>query len=97
MYGTTEIGVVLVNYPGARDYLVKPGSLGKAVEGYELKILPETAEGPGAAAHAESARKAGVLARVHQDEQHEDHGEPDLQDREDRFHVAKSIATFART
>ena len=30
MYGTTEIGVVLVNYPGAGDYVVKPGSLGKA-------------------------------------------------------------------
>jgi len=28
---------------------VKPGSLGKAVAGYELRILPEEAEGPGAA------------------------------------------------
>src|SRR3546814_8331499 len=26
MYGTTEIGVVLVNYPGAPDYVVKPRS-----------------------------------------------------------------------
>ena len=31
MYGTTEIGVVLVNYPGAEDFRVKPGSLGKPV------------------------------------------------------------------
>jgi acetyl-CoA synthetase len=38
MYGTTEIGVVLVNYPGARDYLVKPGSLGKAVPGQKLQV-----------------------------------------------------------
>ena len=38
MYGTTEIGVVLVNYPGANDYVVKPGSLGKAVPGLKLEV-----------------------------------------------------------
>lgn len=38
MYGTTEIGVVLVNYPGASDYVVKPGSLGKAVPGLKLQV-----------------------------------------------------------
>lgn len=38
MYGTTEIGVVLVNYPGADDYKVKPGSLGKAVPGLKLQV-----------------------------------------------------------
>jgi acetyl-CoA synthetase len=38
MYGTTEVGVVLVNYPGASDYVVKPGSLGKAVPGLELQV-----------------------------------------------------------
>jgi acetyl-CoA synthetase len=38
MYGTTEIGVVLVNYPGAGDYVVKPGSLGKAVPGLRLQV-----------------------------------------------------------
>jgi acetyl-CoA synthetase len=37
MYGTTEIGVVLVNYPGAQDFTVKPGSLGKAVPGQRLE------------------------------------------------------------
>ena len=25
MYGTTEIGVILVSYPGAGDFAVKPG------------------------------------------------------------------------
>lgn len=43
MYGTTEIGVVLVNYPGADDYTVKPGSLGKAVPGQKLQV--QTPEG----------------------------------------------------
>jgi len=38
MYGTTEIGVVLVNYPGATDFVVKPGSLGKAVPGQKLEV-----------------------------------------------------------
>lgn len=38
MYGTTEIGVVLVNYPGADDFHVKPGSLGKAVPGQRLEV-----------------------------------------------------------
>jgi acetyl-CoA synthetase len=38
MYGTTEIGVVLVNYPGATDYKVKPGSLGKPVPGLRLQV-----------------------------------------------------------
>lgn len=38
MYGTTEIGVVLVNYPGATDFTVKPGSLGKPVPGLKLEV-----------------------------------------------------------
>ncbi len=38
MYGTTEIGVVLVNYPGAGDFTVKPGALGKAVPGQRLEV-----------------------------------------------------------
>jgi acetyl-CoA synthetase len=38
MYGTTEIGVVLVNFPGAEDYVVKPGSLGKPIPGLRLEV-----------------------------------------------------------
>jgi acetyl-CoA synthetase len=38
MYGTTEIGVVLVNYPGASDYVVRPGSLGKPIPGLKLEV-----------------------------------------------------------
>ncbi|GAB3102351.1 acyl--CoA ligase [Aestuariicella hydrocarbonica] len=38
MYGTTEIGVVLVNFPGADDYQVKPGSLGKPIPGLKLEV-----------------------------------------------------------
>ncbi|CAG4914020.1 acyl-CoA synthetase [Paraburkholderia gardini] len=38
MYGTTEIGVVLVSYPGANDFPVKAGSLGKAVPGVRVEV-----------------------------------------------------------
>jgi len=36
-------------YASNRPGDIKPGSLGKVVDGYELRILPEEAEGPGAA------------------------------------------------
>jgi acetyl-CoA synthetase len=38
MYGTTEVGVVLANYPGATDFAVKPGSLGKPVPGLRVEV-----------------------------------------------------------
>ena len=38
MYGTTEIGVILVNYPGAADIVVKPGALGKPVPGGKVEV-----------------------------------------------------------
>ncbi|MGE4243627.1 acyl-CoA synthetase [Ramlibacter sp.] len=38
MYGTTEIGVVLVSYPGASDFAVKRGSLGKPIPGGRVEV-----------------------------------------------------------
>jgi len=38
MYGTTEIGVILVSYPGATDFVVKPGSLGKPIPGGRVEV-----------------------------------------------------------
>lgn len=38
MYGTTEIGVILVNYPGAPDFEVRRGSLGKAIPGGRVDV-----------------------------------------------------------
>ena len=38
MYGTTEIGVILVSYPGAADFTVKRGSLGKPVPGGRVEV-----------------------------------------------------------
>jgi len=38
IYGTTEVGVIIANYPGADDCPVKPGALGKPVPGVELAV-----------------------------------------------------------
>ena len=38
MYGTTEIGVILVSYPGAKDFVVKPSSLGKPIPGGKVEV-----------------------------------------------------------
>jgi acetyl-CoA synthetase len=43
MYGTTEIGVILVSYPGAPDFVVKPGSLGKPIPAARVEV--QDAEG----------------------------------------------------
>lgn len=38
MYGTTEIGVIVVSYPGAPDFPVKAGALGKPVPGVRVEV-----------------------------------------------------------
>ncbi len=38
IYGTTEVGVVLANYPGAPDFPVKDGSLGRPVPGVAVEV-----------------------------------------------------------
>jgi acetyl-CoA synthetase len=39
MYGSTEVGVIIANYPGFADHEVRPGTLGKAVPGHEVAIV----------------------------------------------------------
>lgn len=38
MYGTTEVGVILVCYPGAADFPMKRGSLGKPPPGVRVEV-----------------------------------------------------------
>ena len=38
MYGTTEVGVILADYPGAPDYAARPGALGKPVPGVRVEV-----------------------------------------------------------
>ena len=39
MYGTTEVGVIIVDYPGLRGHTVRRGALGKPAPGNEVTIL----------------------------------------------------------
>jgi acetyl-CoA synthetase len=39
MYGSTEVGVIIVSYPGFAGYEVRPGSLGTAAPGWEVGIV----------------------------------------------------------
>jgi acetyl-CoA synthetase len=38
MYGTTEVGVILANYPGADDFAPRAGALGKPVPGVKVEV-----------------------------------------------------------
>jgi acetyl-CoA synthetase len=64
MYGTTEIGVILVSYPGAADFAVKPGSLGKPIPGGRIEV--HDAEGrpcpPGVMGEMKVWRRGGWVA-----------------------------------
>jgi acetyl-CoA synthetase len=64
MYGTTEIGVILVSYPGAADFVVKPGSLGKPIPGGKVEV--HDAEGrpcpPGVMGEMKVWRRGGWIA-----------------------------------
>ena len=39
MYGTTETGVIIVNFPGFCDHEPKPGALGKPMPGCDVAVL----------------------------------------------------------
>lgn len=39
MYGTTETGVILANFPGFNDYEVRPGALGRPVPGCDVAVI----------------------------------------------------------
>lgn len=39
MYGSTEVGVIIANYPGFAGYEVRRGALGKAVPGSEVAVV----------------------------------------------------------
>jgi acetyl-CoA synthetase len=59
MYGTTEIGVILVSYPGAADFIVKRGSLGKPIPGGRLGCRAPEAPAYHARDHAPTLATTG--------------------------------------
>ncbi len=44
IYGSTEVGVILVNYPGFAGYTPKPGALGAPAPGWEVAVVDERGE-----------------------------------------------------
>jgi acetyl-CoA synthetase len=44
MYGSTEVGVILVDYPGFGEYEVRRGALGKPAPGWEVAVLDEAGQ-----------------------------------------------------
>src|SRR5215470_3103885 len=44
MYGTTEVGVLIVNFPGLQGYTVKPTALGKPAPGWDVAIIDSTGQ-----------------------------------------------------
>ena len=39
LYGTTEVGCIIVNYGGFSDWEVKPGSMGKPLLGLDIRVV----------------------------------------------------------
>jgi acetyl-CoA synthetase len=64
MYGTTEIGVILVSYPGAKDFEVMPGSLGKPIPGGRIEVHDATGQrcAPGVTGELKVWRRGGWIA-----------------------------------
>src|SRR5439155_1394640 len=61
MYGSTEVGVIIVNYPGFAGYVVKPGALGRPAPGWEVAIVDTRGEPapPGTVGEIAVQRKGG--------------------------------------
>ncbi len=64
MYGTTEVGVILASYPGAADFPVRRGSLGKPVPGCKVEVHDSNGNrvGPGVTGELMVWRRDGWIA-----------------------------------
>ncbi len=66
IYGSTEVGVVLAGYPGAADFAVRPGSLGKPLPGVEVAVIDAAGRPCPAGEIGEIAvRRHGAWIRLH--------------------------------
>lgn len=63
IYGTTETGVIIVNFPGYSGHIPKPGALGKAMPGCRVTVLADdgTEARPGEIGEISVYRRGGWL------------------------------------
>lgn len=65
MYGTTEVGCIIVDYPGMTGHRIKPGALGRAAPGAEIAVLDDAGEPVAAGVIGELAvKRRGIWFRV---------------------------------
>ena len=61
IYGTTEVGVIVVNFPGFDGHAVRPDALGRPAPGWEIAVLDEAGRPlpPGEPGEIAVRRRAG--------------------------------------
>jgi acetyl-CoA synthetase len=64
MYGTTEVGVILVNYPGFEGFEVRRGALGKAAPGWDVAVVDDDGPLPPGRVGEIAVRRRGEWLRV---------------------------------
>ena len=64
MYGTTEVGVILVNYPGFAGFRVRRGALGKTAPGWEVAVVDDDGPLPPGRVGEIAVRRRGEWFRV---------------------------------
>jgi acetyl-CoA synthetase len=64
MYGTTEVGVILVNYPGFEGFEVRRGALGKAAPGWDVAVIDDDGPLPPGRIGEIAVRRRGEWFRV---------------------------------
>ncbi|MGE0486043.1 MAG: acyl-CoA synthetase [Gammaproteobacteria bacterium] len=65
MYGTTEVGVILVDFPGMQGHAIRRGALGKPAPGNEVAVIDDAGEPVGPEVLGEIAvKRRGEWFRV---------------------------------
>jgi acetyl-CoA synthetase len=64
MYGSTEVGVIIVDYPGFEGYEVRRGALGKAAPGWEVAVVGDDGPLPPGELGEIAVRRRGDWFRV---------------------------------
>ena len=64
MYGSTEVGVIIVDYPGFEGYEVRRGALGKPAPGWEVAVVDDAGPLPPGDLGEIAVRRRGEWFRV---------------------------------